>query len=859
MSGSILGYGFLLYCLPAIANSAYMQSKYSEFLSSKLKMPVKIQGFAFHSNPNMTFDLNVNEISAHAGSVRNIKLTSKFLSPKPKVVNIDSVYLDVNCLKKVLGNTKKNSKPLKITYFPLLNVKKVYLKLDDIGSYADFENIKSYKDNSKIVCELPGKIIASKYLENPVYIGKSGRLYYSNDLYFDKFYIGAKNSIVYLDGSLNKFSIKGEKISVNELEKAFLYFYKFKHPGKRNFIENFENFDGTIDVNLVYDKHFLIGKCIAHNLQADFSKYKIPIMLPYVVFNFDKSKMTAATIGTFGGEKVYTDVKVEGLFTKSVETVGSVRANLTDKFSNKYFKPIKIIKSAVAGVKYHVHNGVSDIDYVLTVPKGSDVVSNFGRLENSDKVRQILAKTSKQSNDLVIKQYSYSFISNKEKREIFKGNGLFSKINGRLKPQYIVLKTVERTPVSVLSGFLNNFLYDGTYTADLRYDFNNSVASGKLNLYDVYHEDFMYLKNAAITASDEFLKFDANGTFFNSPIMASLVADNNFQNGLNIENIDIHLDKYYIKRGNIQVLKSAYTPKDGFKTHKHKDYNLTVKKGKVVVDDILNPKFHLHKVSIVGSLKDNIVDFVIPETGYAQGILCAYGKYNVKKHSSNIHFLASGIDSNEVATKIFNLPNQFEGKGFASLHLITKNKLNDIYAKASFAIEDGFLPKLGSREFIINKSKKRNGLLAHIKKPIKFTLSKISNIDFSKPNIFYSDLRGSFILDNEHVHDVRIYSQSDYLSMFIEGDYNIDSEIGKLSLWGRHNKIAEKKIRILKLPLSLLYKIFFKVERSKDKYIDKINKIPKIQAKPSEEGLFRVNIDGNLNSNDIKVILKDIK
>ena len=239
--------------------------------------------------------------------------------------------------------------------------------------------------------------------------------------------------------------------------------------------------------------------------------------------------------------------------------------------------------------------------------------------------------------------------------------------------------------------------------------------------------------------------------------------------------------------------------------------------------------------------------------------MSAKGKYDVICHNSDIHFLALEIDSNEVATKIFNLPNQVEGVGFAKLHLLTKNKLNDIHAHASFAIQDGFLPRLGSKEFIFNRPTKLKKVLFFLDKPIKFTLSKITNIDFSKPNVFYSDLRGSFIINNDDVDDVRIFSQSDYLSMFIEGYYNIATEIGCLCIWGRHNKVAEKKIRIFKIPLSILYRLLFKVERTKNLYRDKVKLIPSIKAEPYEEAIFRVEVDGNLNSNDIKVNLKDLK
>lgn len=60
---------------------------------------------------------------------------------------------------------------------------------------------------------------------------------------------------------------------------------------------------------------------------------------------------------------------------------------------------------------------------------------------------------------------------------------------------------------------------------------------------------------------------------------------------------------------------------------------------------------------------------------YTKGQLSGKGKYDVKRHASDIYFFASDIDSNEVATNIFNFKDQINGSAFATLHLKTKDKL----------------------------------------------------------------------------------------------------------------------------------------------------------------------------------------
>ena len=97
--------------------------------------------------------------------------------------------------------------------------------------------------------------------------------------------------------------------------------------------------------------------------------------------------------------------------------------------------------------------------------------------------------------------------------------------------------------------------------------------------------------------------------------------------------------------------------------------------------------------------------------------------------------------------------------------------------------------------------------------------------------------------------------------MFIEGNYNIDTERGDLDLWGKHNKTAAKKIRILKIPINWIYKFVFKPEHTYTQHQDKIEQIPDIKADKNDViSTFRVHVCGELNSdNKIHVELKDLR
>ncbi len=852
----------LFFAAPKILNSSAAIKKYEQILSEKTGVDVFIDGFKFVLHKNLAFDITVSKIEAKDKNTQiiyfnNVEFHSRIFAKRPDKLNIETIYLDFEKLKPKLDKNKKaGGGSLNINYLPVINIREAFVRFDD-KSNIRFKNVHSEKVDGTVFCALTAYLTVP-YSPEPIIIGEDGYLYFTKDVNFEDFTLRYKNSKLNLSGTINNLNFNGKDLSVYDLKNFFVFFYHTKHNGKRNFIENFTNMTGSLDVDLNFSKKGLSGKCFAHNLKADFSKYKIPVSLPYVRFNFNGRDMRAAATGTFGGEKVYTDVWLKGIATKSVDVKGNVKSKLSANFTKKYFEPVQIQGLADAAVKYHTHDGKVDIEYILGVAPDSNLVSKFGSLNNTDKYRQISAKTLKIADKLYLKSYDYSFLNNAVKEKLLLGDGLFEKISGHFKPAFFSLNTNGKVPVLLVESFVDDYLKSGTFDGSLKYDFKKKIVNGKFSLYDTHHEDFMYIKQADVSAINDKLNVNINGSFFNSPITMKLVVANRFKRDILIDDIDINLDRFNVKRGNISTVKTSFQNSQASRSQSKKGYNFDVKKGKIRVGQIYHPKFFLHDVEILGSLHNNIVDFTIPETEYASGLLSAVGKYNVKRHSSDIHFLASDINSNEVATKIFNLPNQFEGTGFATLHLKTKNKLNNIHAHATFAIEDGFLPKLGSREIIINASNKKTPLL-FLKRTFKFTLSKITNIDFSKPNVFYSDLNGSFILDDSCVHNVKIFSQSDYLSLFLSGHYDISSQIGDIAIWGKHDKVAERKIKIFKIPLSIIYKLVFRKEHSKELNNDMIKQIPSIKADMAQTGLFRVRVKGNLNADKLDIDFKDIR
>lgn len=855
-------YVFFLYGIPKILSSENNLHKYEKMLRNKSSMLFIIKGLKVKTYPDLRFIISAKEISilpldnAKSLNIEKISYSARIYNLAHGNLDVGNVYVNVQELKKYNFKSNKQNKPFKFKFFPLTNINHAFVSIDE-DSKVMIDYIKSYK----IKHDIHTKILATiktpetKY---PVYIGKDGEIIYKDKIIFDNFSVELQNSKIYLSGDKNKLNIKASGLPADELEKNFIYFYKLRHPNKKNFIENFTNFRGTLDVDLTIKNGKFYGKCITRNLAALFSDFKIDVVLPETVFNFNKKHVSAATTGLFGTEPVQTDFDLEGIATDDLHVKGNVHSILTNKFTKKYFPILEIHGGADAKVRYVTHNQVVDVFYTLGLNKGNNISSSYGELGNTDKIRRATMQTHKNGDPMDIKSYEYSILKDGKWVNIFGGDGSFKKIGKRYKLSDISLKTNGTIPFAYVQSVTKNYIKNGTFNSDLRYDNINHTILGTLNLYNVSHSDFLKLKEANINLNKDNILFKSNGTFFGSPIFLNCEMDKNIGKKILIKNIAVHLYQFYAHKVKLSKKTSnTVSKKKSFRP------DVIVEHGKITVDRIYSSQFEVKNTNIYGNLKNNVVHFVMPKADYAKGVLSAKGIYNISDHSSDINFSAYDIDSNDVVTNFFKLPDYAKGRASATLHLRTKNKLNDVKADAAFSISDGSLPKIGSREFHLGSSKKTSSIIGKKLKNMTLSLSKITNIDFSKPDVARSNLYGAFKLDNDTVKDAKIFSKSKYVAVLIEGVYSIDTQVGELCIWGKRNKTKAKKIRVFKIPLNLLYKIVFRPEHSMDLYQNKISQIPEIEASLGDEvAIFRVLVKGKLNSKNSKdkiIELKDLR
>ncbi len=860
-------YALFLYALPPVLNSSKVRFKAERLLKEKTNLDLITKHLYFRTHPDLSISINADKIYLENKDKKPVfktdNISAYFNLPELKFKNIytDYVYLDEFELKSLIksNQTKSHNKVFNIdtSYIPNIIIKnaEIWIDKESINSIFividDFNIIKA--KHMKVYCTFKADII-SAMLKNLIHIGDGGCLYiennniYAKDLKIKVGYPDIKiNGLISNKNRENDFTIKGDNLPVNDIESSLLYFLKLRKKGKQ-FLENFKDFNGNIDINLNVKNWGFYGMCFADDLEAKSVLFDVPVKFKKVFFKFNNREVTSKAIGTLGGEKVFNTFKMTDMATDLQEVTGHINSFITNKLASEYLDNSSVTGGMDASVDYRVKDHKIYVDYMLNIKKGSAFIYKKSFIGITNKDRRILVKTLKDNDELYIRHYDYSTIENNKVKNIVLGTGLFKKKDNHFTPEYITCATNGFVPVTIAGSF-GQVIDGGVFSGDIKYIFKKNLVTGNFTVKDTAYKNF-YVNTAKILADENKIRIEANGDFKNSPYECTFDAKNDITDKIHIYNMYLMLEEYIINPALSKKTKISKKVVNKIK-NKAKELDITIDKWTVKINKIQRNKFELKNIMLTGSLKNNVFKFLMPHTEFSDGILCANGVYNINNLSSEINFSAHKINSNKAADIFFNLKDQIEGIADASLNLKSNNNFKDIQGLITFKVEQGYLPKLGSTEFIIKKSKK-------IKRELKFKISDIINIDIKNMKALASDINGSLYIDNAEIKDIEITSRQKYLSLLIEGDYNADSCEADLNLYGKYSNKAQKKIKILFIPLSWIVNIIFKPEHTFDKYINEINRIPSIQAQQNDENTFRVKLKGNLNSDNIDVELKRI-
>ena len=442
----------------------------------------------------------------------------------------------------------------------------------------------------------------------------------------------------------------------------------------------------------------------------------------------------------------------------------------------------------------------------------------------------------------------YSIENSGIKTPVLTGEGMFTRINDAFTPDYITCRTENDAPVSAAASFYN-YVRGGVFNGNLKYDFRSNKITGSFNIKNTAFKGYK-IKEVKIDAEPDIISASASGEYRKSPFSADISGVNDFSGKIKINALNLFLDELDVNKEKMPK-KHFSSSTEVKKKRKKTAYKFDIDLYTIKLNKIIYKKALLENILVTGSIKDDIFNFEADYIKFAKGYLTAKGRYDFKNRTSNAVFTADDIDADTAASALFYLPGQIEGVTDAVLNINTSNGIEDKKGHLTFKIKGGYLPKWGSTEFIINRSNHN--------KPLKFQLQNIVNVDIKDMKALVSDIDGAFDINNRQIDNIHITSKQKFLSLLALGCYNTESRHADINLFGKYNNKEISRIKIFFVPLSLAVKVFFKQEKSANKYQEQLRETPEVTVENKKDArAFRVRIKGNLNTNDLKVELKSL-
>ena len=836
--------------LPGIINSKATLNQLQSLILKKTGIETNITGLNLKISPKLVVVFNLESLDAKnknipAIDIKNLVVNYKLLQKNLTLISASNIYIDGNGLNQFKKEKKKKRGKSEFNGLPEIHIQKFVFKSDKVNINA--ENIDT-KDNV-----LTLKVsINSPLLKEGVKLGDEETLQVTdNRLKANKFKISIGNSHLYIDGILadkNKskdFDIKGKNLPVSEIMPMLLKFQKSQDPSKK-FIENFKNFKGTVNVSLKLNSDGIWGTCVANNLGANAVWFNIPLFFKEAVFNFRGQTIDSVAEGVLGNEKVTHTLNITDLLNPQKKLViGEMNTTLTPKF--KFVPNLTVLNSANVNLVYKIKSKKPDVYYNIDIPAKSDLIYNSFYLGLRDYKRKIYGNTFKDDNDLYLKKYKYSYFDANKEKIVLYGDGLFIKNidknnPDKFIPQYVTIRTNGYAPTSVIGAF-GEKVRGGEFKGDLKYDFKNNQVLGTFDIIKARHKAFK-IDNAHVVTKDGIFNVKSDGLYKGEKYTAELSMKNNIFGETLIYDLKLFLDKLILETTSDTNKKPRKGGKRDF-SRTVKENPMTINNWEIVINKIIRDKFVLENVKLIGSMKNNIFNFNMKEMNFANGIINANGFYDFGKDKSKMSFEAKNIDSNKVAEMTLNLQNQIEGIASAKVDIDSKNMFRYLDAHCAFEVKEGFMPRLGDKEFMLQDT--------------KYKLSEIVNIDLSQKDLMKDDIKGSFDVHNSELNNINITTWHELSAMYLKGNYEMEKQLADLQLFWKYSKEAPKGIKVFGIPVSLILKVVFRPEYSKEVYKSDLSKIPQIKADENNTIYYRIQLTGDINNNQTNLKLKEIR
>ncbi len=636
----------------------------------------------------------------------------------------------------------------------------------------------------------------------------------------------------------------------------------------------YENYEGIANVNIRCRNNNFDGYIDLKDINFNHSYFKTPIALSSGKILLKDSKLSMKSmIAQVDNTPVFLNFSVWDL-DKTMHFNGYITTKITEYFVNKYINSYLDYPIKPKGDITLITNISGDLNSFRIVPKiklakEADIYYKGANLGDEANEREINADITVKQNTYYIKKADYiRYMVSQNNKEypllILHLNGILNQNFKDKKQVYIKnlnVETVNNANAKIFNViFKKSVLKNGMFNCRLNIKGKpeNPFIKGYLSMENIDMPLFdTTLKNISIKFKDKSIKIDTDGIVYNSDFSINTEIQNKLKPPYIIDNINIKSQKLNLDTF-IDSLTSIPTPDTVTKMTGSAKTSLPlnisdiqIRKGKMEVKDIIIRGLPAKNYTSEFNLDKNLVlDIDKLWFDVTTGKMTGTANYNFKNGKIKANISALNVDSNEVASKLFEFKNQIFGQANGNIVFSTtgnteEERLKNMFGYVYFEIANGKMPKLGSVEYLLKAGNFiKSGL----------TGASISNfIDLITPikTGSFDSIKGNFSMKNGVAQNIEVYSKGENLNIYINGEFDILQQYANLRVYGRLTKNATNILgKVGNLSFNSLLNAIpgFKLNKNDEASLLKdLNKIPGVELSDQQYRIFTVKVDGNIN------------
>lgn len=677
--------------------------------------------------------------------------------------------------------------------------------------------------------------------------------------------IFSSNPIVNGHVSVSDFDLK----NLNYLKNA-----QFLPRYLKKLLNAYENYEGHADVSVDVTDNSIKGKIDLKNIKFNHIYYKTPVAIDSGNVYINNNKITLHSIvAQVDNTPLFMNIVVKD-FNQIPKISGYFTTKFTEKFVNKYINSFLTYPLKPKGditLTADINGSLQNINIKpkFKFAQNSDLYYMGADLGDDDDVREVVGDfVLNNRKTLFIRKFEYIRYMTSQNyvsypMVVLTANGVVDILDKhKFYLRNFNVKTLNNANVKMFNIiFKKSVLKSGMFNCDLNIkgDLNRPIVLGSANMENLNMPLFdTVLNNMHISFGKDDISLNADGSLYSSDFKISMIMKNDFGapyviKNLNINSGKLNFDKMLDSLNDVPTpdvnadLAQSSSQKNGFDISK-----LVIEKGQMKAKDFVVKDLPAQNYDSEFSLDNMVLKLNKMSFDITTGKMIGTATYDFTKGKIRANITSLNVDSNKIASSLFEFKNQIYGRANGNITVITSGKtqqerLKNLFGYVYFEVGDGRMPELGSVEYLLKASN-------FIKSGITgVSLNNLIDLIAPVKTGYFHSIKGNFVLKNGVAQNIAIFSKGDNLNLYINGEYDILQQYANMRVYGRLTKRANNILGAVGNVNfnSLLNSIpGIKLDKGNNMLIIKdINKIPGVELSDQKYRIFTVKIDGKIDEN----------